>query len=1357
MTDDLLLSQLAEEFTHRVREGKLPDVEEYASRYPELAARIRELFPTLMLLEGAAASSDSAAEGAPLSPLTAGSAFGNYQIKREIGRGGMGIVYEADHVLLEKRVALKVLLVRMLSDGEHLERFFREARTAAGLHHTNIIPVFDVGQVAGTPYFAMEYIEGRSLDQIIRIMQSTSEPDTASSAFSDSASDIAAGAQTPSKHKIVSRDKGERAVRRSMDQSGRIRAGLPAKPGDYFRWVAGIGVQAAAGLAYAHERKIIHRDIKPSNLLLDKQGVLWIADFGLARRIEDPAMTQSGAMLGTPRYMSPEQAEAASRPIDQRSDIYSLGVTLYELLTCRPVFEGKTPQEVMTQIVTREPVAPRRLNREIPADLETVALKAMAKRPEDRYQSASELAEDLDHWQKMEPIKARPIGPLGRTIRWCRRNPKLAAVVAAAAAIIVILCTVFYWRLILENANTRLALQRETEARNQIAGALRQSEASKQQAETALSQAESARKQAEAAQAQAEAARAQAQTALAEAGSARAQASDSRKMAEENRSAALLGQLPARAISLRQKDPELSLLLALEAAQAAHTEEVEQALREALVESNIRAVFPGSNSFSSKRLQYPAARIVGSDFSPDGRMILTLDNTSVHLWDKATGQELKTIFLNVKEENVQNRNFVAVRAAFSCNGRRILTCERPTYNNFSESRQRLWDVATGNQLFEFAGEGIFSSDGRHFALVVDFGVQLWDLETGKVVAETPADKALLKVHAVSNDSKLVAIENVSGFYVWDTHANRIIAELKGKNRVILSSAAFSPDGKIIAAAWRAMSEPRTDVIKVWNVSTGVCIEEIKEKLAPEETLWFSSDQRLMVAGCQSQSGKVCQKNNAVRIWDTQTWQKINTFHGGGPAEISPDGKVLIIGGEPYPQIWDVWSGKPITELRGNIGMIETALFSHDGRQVLIGSADGTAKIWDVRAGLKPMELIGLSLPAEYLAFSSDASRLMAAARKEKALVWETKTGTLVSSIDTSSLRPTDMEFSPDGKSYLITRIPSASNQKGCVQLYSIDTRQIRAEICGDKSSPIERRIRSIFSYDGRLVVTLGVGAQGAKAKYFEFWDAATAKLVTEFAVEPRDFMYFGFSPDEKYLITLPMGGPPRKALLWDMAKREKIADLTGFADSNLSVVSFTSDSKYLVGAMAENSVGVWQTATGNLVAKLKAAYTPESTAAFSPDGKHIVISERVQFMKETNTKNESTAVISRCSVWETGSWQKVAEFNGLANYKPKGSFSPDGRFMVINLGSVARVVELATGKKIADLARQRGMVIRSTFSPNGKFIAVASENGSTLLYPWEMFAPYEDLILLARSRVTRKLSCEERNLYLQGPPCPAAK
>jgi hypothetical protein len=395
----VLLGQLAEEFTAAVRAGQLPDVEDYARRHPALAERIRALFPTLLFLEGLAGGHPDGPAGPPTLAqrvgairLEPGQAFGPYRIERELGRGGMGVVYEATHQALGKRVALKVLPLLAGEGPAQLERFLREAQTAAGLHHTNIVPVFDIGQAAGLPYYAMQLIPGRGLDQLL------------------------------------------------SERSGGVSAA-------WFRRVAELGVQAAEGLAYAHARGVIHRDIKPSNLLLDERGVLWITDFGLARRADDPDLTHSGALVGTPRYMSPEQAQAARQPVDHRTDVYSLGASLYELLTGRSAFGGQTPVDVLLQVIEREPVAPRRLDRGIPRDLETVVLKAMAKRPADRYPTAAELADDLRRWLHTEPVRARRIGPLGRTVRWCRRNPGLAAVTGAAAVVILALSGLYAWSL----------------------------------------------------------------------------------------------------------------------------------------------------------------------------------------------------------------------------------------------------------------------------------------------------------------------------------------------------------------------------------------------------------------------------------------------------------------------------------------------------------------------------------------------------------------------------------------------------------------------------------------------------------------------------------------------------------------------------------------------------------------------------------------------------------------------------------------------------------------------------------------------------------------------------------------------
>jgi serine/threonine protein kinase/WD40 repeat protein len=389
--DSRLLAQLAGEFSARLRQGEQPGVDDYVEHYPHLAERIRALFPTLMLLQGLTDVTPSGAVPQAAEHLAPGAILGPYRIEREIGRGGMGVVYEAVHQVLDRRIALKVLRTDGLASGG-MERFLREAQTAAGLHHTNIVPVFDLGQVAGVPYYAMQLIAGRGLDRVLR------DEEEVPTLSVSTANAIATGA-------APARPTARRAPVRQVVE-----------------W----GVQAADGLAYAHQRGVIHRDIKPSNLILDDQGIVWITDFGLARRVEDVALTRSGALLGTPRYMSPEQAQAARLPVDRRTDIYSLGATLYELATGQHAFDAPSPLEVVLAIIDHPPVPPRRLAPDLPRDLETIILKAMAKRPADRYQDAADLAEDLRRCQRGEPIRARRIGPVRRLVRWSRRNPVVA-------------------------------------------------------------------------------------------------------------------------------------------------------------------------------------------------------------------------------------------------------------------------------------------------------------------------------------------------------------------------------------------------------------------------------------------------------------------------------------------------------------------------------------------------------------------------------------------------------------------------------------------------------------------------------------------------------------------------------------------------------------------------------------------------------------------------------------------------------------------------------------------------------------------------------------------------------------------
>jgi tetratricopeptide (TPR) repeat protein len=347
--------------------------------------------------------------------------LGDFRIVREVGKGGMGIVYEAEQISLRRRVALKVLPFAATMDPRHLQRFHNEAQAAASLHHTNIVPVYFIGCEREVHFYAMQLINGQPLSEVIRKLQHTEKQ--ASTVRREAAiASRSSGAEPASTLSPA-------AELTPLTDNGR-------RPRDYFRKVAELGIQAAEALDQAHQLGIVHRDIKPGNLLLDNHGKLWVTDFGLAHMQHGEAsLTMTGQAVGTPRYMSPEQASAKRVGIDHRTDVYSLGVTLYELLTLRPAFASEDRQELLRQIAFEDPIPPRRLNREIAPELETIVLKAMDKDPMNRYATAKGLADDLRCFLEDSPIQARRPSSLQRLRRLARRHR--AATIAIAACLLV--------------------------------------------------------------------------------------------------------------------------------------------------------------------------------------------------------------------------------------------------------------------------------------------------------------------------------------------------------------------------------------------------------------------------------------------------------------------------------------------------------------------------------------------------------------------------------------------------------------------------------------------------------------------------------------------------------------------------------------------------------------------------------------------------------------------------------------------------------------------------------------------------------------------------------------------------------
>jgi serine/threonine protein kinase len=421
---------LAEEYLRRYRQGEQPTLEEYLERYPDLAEQIRAVFPALIAVERLKPLCTDASEpvsgDAPASPAGGQERVGAYLLLRVIGCGGMGVVYEAEHESLGRRVALKVLPVDLARNAKLLARFRREARAAAQLHHTNIVPVFEVGQEGDIFFYAMQYIHGQPLDAVILELQRLRA--TAGQAPGVRRQEVGVGGQRPPDCGILTPESGNRTATTPMvlpEQSE-----LSIVETDYRRYcrnVASLGLQVAGALAYAHGRGILHRDIKPSNLLLDTAGVVWVSDFGLAKT-QDPALTETGDLVGTLRYMAPERFRGEC---DSRADVYALGLTLYELLVLRPAFDAQDRLYLMEQIGRQEPARLRVLESRIPRDLETILMKAIEKDPRRRYFSAGDMAEDLHRFLADEPIQARCIGPLERLGRWGQRNPLVAGLSAA--------------------------------------------------------------------------------------------------------------------------------------------------------------------------------------------------------------------------------------------------------------------------------------------------------------------------------------------------------------------------------------------------------------------------------------------------------------------------------------------------------------------------------------------------------------------------------------------------------------------------------------------------------------------------------------------------------------------------------------------------------------------------------------------------------------------------------------------------------------------------------------------------------------------------------------------------------------
>jgi WD40 repeat protein len=1024
--------------------------------------------------------------------------LGDFRTVRIIGRGGMGVVYEAVQLSLNRRVALKALPAVSADDPWLLKRFQVEAQATACLHHPHIVPVFMVGYESRVHYFAMQLIKGRTLAEVIA------------------------------------------SYRQAGQDVDRTRGGqIPP------RVVADLGRQAAEALHYAHRQGVIHRDVKPANLLVEDSGWLWVADFGLARVCGQLDSTASDAIRGTPRYMSPEQALGERTLIDHRTDVYSLGVTLYELLTLRPAYEGDDRLELLRQIARVEPRAPRRIDPSIPPDLETIVLKAMAKDPAERYETAGDLADDLGRFLTHRSILARPPGVLQRAVRWARLHKSavaMAAVLMLAAA--TGLCAVAAWR----EAELR---KHNRELRSTLAIVERNELTNRRLwygSQVRLAQQELGTGQVEFAQ----------------------EVLERLRPGPGERDLRgfewyYLRRLAHRDVSVLfgHESPISALALSPDARTLVTGDQAGDVLVWDLADWRLRAGARGRRD---------PIRLLA--FAPDGRTVASLSGPAarphqITLWDLETAHETARI---------PGISGGVDAFAFSRDGRTLAAWERGSDAGGSSRQVSFWDVSPGAGHVSPGSPPVvctFVAVSPDHSLLATSGpsgeVTLRDASTGRAARTLSGCCSNIAAITFTPDGRSVLVLDEGGVSFFDVASGR-------EQGRIASAPGAGPGLSFDVLGFLGLPLRHGRDAWLTDPRSGLRPTPLEGVSHGNSKFVFSPDGRRLAAG-----GEFLRPI----LWDTLSGKKCAGFPmrmgNVGSLVFTPGGESLIFGSEDARvRAWHIEERpEPLSRLSGHQAEVWSLAYTPDGSTLISAADDHTIKLWDPSGGALRGTLEGHGSLVAFLAVSPDGTTLASAGFDRTVRLWDLPSGRPQTVLHGHTDRVRGVAFSPDGRQV------ASCGSDGTVRLWDADEER---ELWAVRSHT-DSVHALVFNPDGTHLVSAG------NDRTLRVWDLAAGKVSRTICC-PKSNMALAFSRDGSLLAS---GDDWGNVTIWDVPRWSKRTGIKG-SDAEIWGLAFSPDGRTLAAACGDARVRLWDPLTGQLTLVLDGHIQRVNAVAFSPDG-----------------------------------------------------------------------------------------------------------------------------------------------------------